>query len=198
MSQEDQRFVFPRGVLFDMDGTLTRPMLDFPRIKAEMGIGDRPILEAMAQMAPGDRAMAEVILRRHEEDAAERSELNEGCHELLQWLDGRRTRVALVTRNSRRSVRTVLRRHRLSVDVLITREDARFKPDPEPLHRACWRLGLDAAEAWMIGDSHHDIEAGRAAGMPTVWISHGRERYFTAEPTWTKRDLCELLGWMRG
>ena len=42
----------PRAVLFDMDGTLTEPMLDFPRSKAEMGIGQRPILEALAEVHP--------------------------------------------------------------------------------------------------------------------------------------------------
>ena len=46
--------ILPRAVLFDMDGTLTEPMLDFPRIKAEMGIGDRPILEALAEMSGPD------------------------------------------------------------------------------------------------------------------------------------------------
>ncbi len=30
--------IFPGGILFDMDGTLTEPLLDFPKIKSEMGI----------------------------------------------------------------------------------------------------------------------------------------------------------------
>jgi hypothetical protein len=45
----------PRALLLDMDGTITEPMLDFPRIKAEMGIGQRPILEALAELS-GPRA----------------------------------------------------------------------------------------------------------------------------------------------
>ena len=44
----------PKAILFDMDGTLTAPMLDFPRIKAEMGIGERPILEALAELGGYD------------------------------------------------------------------------------------------------------------------------------------------------
>ena len=48
----------PRAMLFDMDGTLTRPLLDFPRIKAEMGIGERPILDPPAKDRDG-------IRRRH-------------------------------------------------------------------------------------------------------------------------------------
>ena len=33
----------PAAILFDLDGTLTEPLLDFPRIHREMGIGDRGI-----------------------------------------------------------------------------------------------------------------------------------------------------------
>ena len=47
----------PRALLFDMDGTLTEPALDFPAIKAAMGIPlQRPILEALAEMTPERRA----------------------------------------------------------------------------------------------------------------------------------------------
>ena len=81
--------ILPAAVLFDMDGTLTEPMLDFPRIKAEMGIGDRPILEALAGMNPRERSIAETVLHRHEEEAARGSTLNPGCRELLEWLDAR-------------------------------------------------------------------------------------------------------------
>ena len=42
----------PRALLFDMDGTLTEPVIDFAALKAEMGIGRRPILEAMASGRP--------------------------------------------------------------------------------------------------------------------------------------------------
>src|SRR5689334_12399618 len=94
----------PRAILFDMDGTLTEPMLDFPKIKAEMGIGARPILEALAEMSPHLRAQAEAVLLRHEDHAAENSTLNPGCRELLDHLTGHSIPTALITRNSRRSV----------------------------------------------------------------------------------------------
>src|SRR5207248_6429710 len=93
----------PRAVLFDMDGTLTEPMLDFPRIKAEMGIGGRPILEAMAEMNPAELRRAQAVLDRHEEEAARLSTLNPGCREVLGWLLAHGVGVALITRNSRRS-----------------------------------------------------------------------------------------------
>src|SRR3954469_17401145 len=115
--------ILPAAVLFDMDGTLTEPMLDFPRIKAEMGIGGRPILEAMAEMNPADLLRAQAVLERHEEEAARLSTLNPGCREVLGWLRRRGVGAALITRNSRRSVETVLLRHGLTIDMLVARED---------------------------------------------------------------------------
>jgi HAD superfamily hydrolase (TIGR01509 family) len=189
--------VLPRAILFDMDGTITEPLLDFPKIKAEMGIGNRPILEALAAMNASDRGHAHAVLFRHECDAAARATLSAGCTELMQWVDERRLGKALITRNSRASVETVLAMHGLRFDVLVTREDGKFKPDPEPLLRACERLNVRAHEAWMVGDGQYDVEAGLAAGVRSVWVSHGKERPFTATPWRVVRDLVELTGVLR-
>jgi len=187
-----------RALLFDMDGTLTAPMLDFPKIKAEMGIGSRPILEALATMTPREREVAETVLHRHEDEAAEQSTLNDGCMELLNWIADQGWRTAIVTRNRLRSARKVMERHAIKVDVLLTRDDGLFKPDPEPLWLACRRLEVQPAETWMIGDGHHDIEAGLVAGIRTVWISHGRPKFFAAEPWKTVTGLTELHHLLRG
>jgi HAD superfamily hydrolase (TIGR01509 family) len=182
----------PRAVLFDMDGTLTRPMLDFPRIKAEMGIGQRPILEALAEMDAELRRAAEAVLLRHEEEAACGSSLNDGCESVLEWLRARGIRTALITRNSRASVATVLERHGLAVDVTVAREDAAPKPDPRPLWLACERLGVAVGDAWMVGDGQYDVEAASAAGVRSGWVSHGQKRPFGAAPWQVARDLREL------
>jgi HAD superfamily hydrolase (TIGR01549 family) len=183
----------PRAILFDMDGTLTEPMLDFPRIKSEMGIGDRPILEALVEMSESDRAEAEAVLHRHEEIAAAGSTLNPCCRELLDWLDENGIRTALITRNSTASVKTVIERHGLRIDLTLSRADARPKPDPHALHEACRRLEVCEQDVWMVGDGPYDVEAGNAARIPTVWLSHGREKPFAAEPWKVVRDLGELL-----
>src|SRR5450432_246461 len=125
--------MLPAALLFDMDGTLIEPMLDFPTIKAEMGIGNRPILEAMAEMDQIRLREAEEILHRHEDLAASESTLNVGCDELIQWIDQRQIPIALITRNSRRSADIVVARHNLKVDILVTRDNSMFKPDPAPL-----------------------------------------------------------------
>ena len=186
----------PCALLFDMDGTLTEPALDFPAIKAAMGIPvQRPILEALAEMPADQRAVAEARLHEYEDRAALESKLNRGCDSLIEWIVKGKLKTALITRNSRKSVACVLGRHGLSFDLLITREcaDGKYKPDPTPLLMACARLGVAADEAWMIGDSHHDVNAGVAAGIRTVWISHGQARTFANQPWRTVRDLPELL-----
>lgn len=187
----------PSALLLDMDGTLTRPMLDFPTIKAEMGIGDRPILEALAEMDAERRAAAQEILHRHEDRAATNSMLNSGCAELLEWIAHQQIPIALITRNSRKSVEVFLSRHGLKIDVCVTRDDALFKPDPAPLRLACERLGANPADAWMIGDGRYDVEAGTAAGAKTVWLSHGRTRDFPCVPWLVVADLHELLNVLR-
>jgi HAD superfamily hydrolase (TIGR01549 family) len=184
--------MLPKAILFDMDGTLTEPMLDFPRIKREMGIGQRPILEALAELSNDERARAEQVLHRHEEEAAANSKLNPGCVETLAWLDRHRLKVAVITRNSRASVKTVCDRHRLNFDVLITREDGKFKPDPQPLLEACRRLASQKQDVWMVGDGEYDVAAALAAGIKAVWLSHGRIKPFAHEPWRSVHDLHEL------
>jgi HAD superfamily hydrolase (TIGR01509 family) len=190
---DDGSMTLPRAILFDMDGTLTEPMLDFPRIKAEMGIGDRPILEALAEMTAPQRAAAEAVLHKHEELAAAGSTLNPGCREVLEWIDAHGIRTALITRNSATSVRTVIERHDLHIALILTRADTKPKPDPEALHLACRRLKVREAEAWMVGDSQYDVEAGNVAGIATFWLSHNRQRPFAAETRHVVPDLHSLL-----
>ena len=185
----------PRAVLFDMDGTLTVPLLDFPRIKRDMGIGPGPILESLLELDERQRARAMEVLHAHERRAAEDSTLMPGCRDLLGDLHRRRIAIALITRNSRQSVRTVFDRHGIHFDVVITRDDAAPKPSPEPIEAALSRLKLGALpkhETWMVGDGYHDIESALAAGVSGVWVSHGMTRDFTATPAHEVQDLLEL------
>ena len=93
----------------------------------------------------------------------------------------------------------MLQKHALHFDVLVTREDAngKFKPDPAPLHLALETLRVAPADAWMIGDGQYDVEAGRAAEIRTVWLSHDRPRPFEAIPWKTVRSLHELVEMLR-
>jgi phosphoglycolate phosphatase len=76
---------------------------------------------------------------------------------------------------------------------------AHAKPHPEPLLEAARRLSLQPHQCWYVGDDLRDIQAGRAARMPTIAAAWGY--CGDAEPvTWgadaiaaTPAHLIELL-----
>ena len=186
--------MLPKAILFDMDGTLTDEKIDWSDLRDELGVGpNEAILEAILRMNAAERERAEEILGHHEHQAASQSQLNLGCSDLLHWLDTRNIGRALITRNTRKSVRTVFDLHGLHFDVAITREDGKFKPDPDPLFLACDKLGVSKDDAWMVGDWKYDIEAANAAEMTGVWLSYGRDRPFDAIPDIVVHDLWDLF-----
>ncbi|MBK7600533.1 MAG: HAD-IA family hydrolase [Acidobacteria bacterium] len=59
-------------------------------------------------------------------------------------------------------------------DIIIGAEDvANHKPHPEPLIKAMEMLDGAPCETIYIGDSTHDITAGRAAGMLVAAVAWG-------------------------
>ena len=60
------------------------------------------------------------------------------------------------------------------MEVIIGADDVENpKPHPEPVFRALDHLGVSASEAMYVGDSVHDMEAGRAAGVRTAAVLWG-------------------------
>jgi FMN phosphatase YigB (HAD superfamily) len=53
-------------------------------------------------------------------------------------------------------------------------------------------LAAAEADVWMVGDGSFDVQAGSAAGIKTVWISHGRVRSFETVPWREVQDLLHL------
>jgi pyrophosphatase PpaX len=59
-------------------------------------------------------------------------------------------------------------------DVVVGADDVeRHKPDPEPVRRALELLGAPADGTVFVGDSPHDLAAGRAAGVATAAVGWG-------------------------
>lgn len=184
-----------RAVIFDMDGTLTRPFLDFPAIRAAIGVPE-PLLENLLAMAPGaERDRAFSILEKFEDEAAEKSELNQGAREVLEFLARRKIPTGLVTRNSRQSTDLTLRKHSLRIDCAVTRDDAPAKPRPEPLWKICERFRVLPAHTLMVGDFKFDILAGRNAGTKTALLTNGKVPSYVkeVEPDHLVERLEDLL-----
>jgi pyrophosphatase PpaX len=74
------------------------------------------------------------------------------------------------------------------------------KPHPEPVLRALEGLGVEPGGCVYVGDSVHDLESGRAAGVATaavVWGALPRHALAAARPDhWieTATDLLALAG----
>jgi phosphoglycolate phosphatase len=197
-----------RACLFDLDGTLIAPSIDFGELNrrvravvANYGLdaaafAGAPALEilaaAQAELARRDPAVAcrfaaeaqEAILAV-ELEAAERVQTYSGVSELLHGLGAMGIAIAIVTRNGRGPVERILQRLPLAHDLLLTRDDvAHVKPDPRHLLVALSRLGVSPAEAMMVGDHPMDIVAGRRAGLYTVAVFSGdmTAEAFAAEP----------------
>ncbi len=182
------------AVIFDLDGTLTRPYLDFDAIRAEIGIAAGPILEAMEGMSSSARGRAEGIVQRHESEAATNSRLYEGARETLLALRERGFPIAILTRNARVNVDFVLRKHEIVVDAVRTREDGAIKPSPEPVLSICKELRADPRRSWMVGDFLFDILSGKSAGTRTaLMIGDDPPPDYSGQADLVIRRLGELI-----
>jgi HAD superfamily hydrolase (TIGR01509 family) len=163
------------AVIFDLDGTLTVPHLDFDAIRAEIGLPPGPILESLERLSPTNHAQALRILDRHERAAAENSTLQPGAAITLRRLRECGLAIGILTRNTRRWTRYVLTKHGLRVDAIRCRDDGAVKPAAEPVLHLCAELNVDPKETWVVGDHLFDILAGAAAGARTVLLLADRE-----------------------
>ncbi len=178
--------------VFDLDGTLLVPALDFEAIRTEIGLPPVvPILETMEALRGPERERAFAILDRHEAEAAARSALMPGARALLDRLRERGVRTAVLTRNSRASVETAQRRHGLRFDAIVTREDHKPKPCPDGVRHLMGLFSAAAAETVVIGDYRFDVESGRAAGVRTVALL-AKPKDWAAAATWVAATLDEV------
>lgn len=86
-------------------------------------------------------------------------------------------------------------------DTLIGFEDTKVhKPKPDPVLLAAERLGVDPAACVYVGDSPHDMAAGKAGGMLTVAALWGPfpERVLEPCPDYSLNSLSELPNLLGG
>lgn len=95
----------------------------------------------------------------------------EGVRELVDALTAEGVDMGIVTSKKRQGALRGLALMRLdeAFPVVIAADDVEHhKPDPEPVHLALERLGAPTDGTIFVGDSPHDIAAGRAAGVATA------------------------------
>ena len=208
----DSRF---RAFLFDLDGTLidSIPLImasfrhtmqthlgavpDDTVWRAGFGTPLRPQLRKFAR--DDDHASRMVDTYRAYTDAHHDRLLKSfaGIDGALGALRGAGARLAVVTSKTHALARRGLTRCGLNeyFGVLIGADDvADHKPHPAPVLAALERLSADPEDTVFIGDSPHDIESGRAAGVQTgaaLWGPFPRETLARAAPHhWLSEPDC--------
>ncbi|MSQ47198.1 MAG: HAD family hydrolase [Deltaproteobacteria bacterium] len=181
------------AIAFDLDSTLTRPYLDFTRLRRQLNMPEGDILRWVATLLPKERKQALRMIDTFEQDGVENVEWNDGAQETLATVQAMGLPTAIVTRNSRASLLAVCQRLAILVDVLVAREDAPPKPDPACLHHTARQLDVPIAHLLMVGDYRHDTDAGRAAGARTVLLTNGRVPSWEVDADLVIHRLSELL-----
>ena len=170
-----------RAILFDFDGTLTRPeAIDFAALRAliQVPVGT-PILEYIQALPSAEEQARRLrILEDFEAAAARKSVPNEGAEKTLRLLRDRGLKLGISSRNSRSSIDTALANFssltHADFHVILTRENSgRQKPHPDGALKAAELFGVRPSEMLVVGDFVFDIAAGHAAGSTTVLITNG-------------------------
>ncbi len=64
------------------------------------------------------------------------------------------------------------------------------------LHQLAEEHDLDLSRSVAVGDRWRDVEAGRRAGVTTLFIDRGWDERQPAEPDHTVRELGDGLPWI--
>lgn len=187
-----------QAVLFDLDGTLIDTAPDFIRIiglmcqQAQIQVPADELIRA--QVSEGARAMVQLIypdleinspellaIRQQFLDIYQQNIAVDTClfphmNHLLDSLDTLGLPWGIVTNKPRGLSELLLAALNLSTrcQVLVCPEDVTHsKPHPEPMYLAAQQLGIAPERIIYVGDHPRDIDAGRAAGMPTVLAAYG-------------------------
>jgi pyrophosphatase PpaX len=191
----------PAAVLFDLDGTLidttdlilascrhtfTRHLkAGCPPREALIATFGRSLPEslletAIAEGAEDPRAFAAEMLATYRAHNDEHHDTLirpfDGVEPMLASLRESGVRLGVVTSKRERSARMGMARYGLGdfFEVGVFHDDTlRHKPDPAPLLAGARRLGVAPGHAMYVGDSVHDVAAGRAAGMRTIAAAWG-------------------------
>ena len=188
-----------RAVLIDLDGTMVDSAPDIVeagnRMLVELGapalspevvasfIGNgvpmlvQRLLNASPELSKTDDAAARTLFYRHYHETNGRfSRLFPGVQAGLAALQHADFRIACVTNKPMAYTVSLLQAFGLERYMLaVVGGDSlpQMKPDAAPLLHACGLLGVARENAVMVGDSHVDVAAARAAGMPIYVVRYG-------------------------
>ncbi len=186
-----------RTVLFDLDGTLVDsapdlagatndmlaarglPAVPFERLRPMVGAGARGMMGVAFGVTPQEAAFAELrteFFDRYEARLLQATQPFEGVAELLAGLTAAGLSWGIVTNKIERFALPLARGmgwEGVAAAVIGGDTTGHAKPHPAPLLEAARRSGVAPEHCVYVGDDARDIQAGKAAGMPTVAVRWG-------------------------
>ena len=111
------------------------------------------------------------LLAHYENNIANETILFEGMNELLLELEAKGMSWGVVTNKPAWLTEPLMQALNLSsrAATIVSGDTLeQRKPHPAPILHACNQAGSEALECIYIGDAERDIEAGNAAGMPSI------------------------------
>ena len=209
-----------RLVVFDWDGTLmdsTAGIAESIRQAARdlalpvparevashvIGLGLRDSLRhAVPTLAEHRYAEFVDAYRRHFAREQERMELFPGVRELLEELRMHGRLLAVATGKSRRGLDQALAATGLARYFAASRcaDETTPKPDPAMLLELLAELEAAPGGALMVGDTSHDLEMARGAGVDAVAVSYGAhagDALRSLAPRACVESVAELRAWL--
>lgn len=187
--------MFPRAVLFDMDGVLVKSEEVWFKVCEAAGVRFRGKALSREEFFPtfGQGTAADIPVFGFdctvaELDAFYVSEfvrhldamwVNPEARPLLDELSRQGVKLALVTNTVNPLAVQILARAKLGgiFGSLATADRVTHaKPSPLLVQLACKELGVEPADAWMVGDSRFDRAAAQAAGVFFVGLGIDGDR----------------------
>lgn len=163
--------------VFDMDGTLTQAVHDFPAIRKALGIPpEADILAYLALLPEQERAEKNAWLIEHEKELAQNAKPAMGSIELVKFLKEQDYQLAILTRNDQQLAYITLQAIGLdkyfTKELVLGRDEAQPKPSPDGMLKLAdiWQVAPE--NMLIIGDFLHDLASGKNAGTHTILVNY--------------------------
>eukprot|EP01113_Clastostelium_recurvatum_P005814 TRINITY_DN12609_c0_g1_i2.p1 TRINITY_DN12609_c0_g1~~TRINITY_DN12609_c0_g1_i2.p1 ORF type:complete len:216 (-),score=56.82 TRINITY_DN12609_c0_g1_i2:84-731(-) len=167
-----------RGVIFDMDGTLTVPCLDFKGMRQKLGIIKEgvDVLVEVAGWPEEERARGMQVIEDIEAEGRMKLAVQPGALELFNFLEEKDMKRAILTRNSQHSITHFVEKAGLAESywhALVSRDFTPCKPHPAGVLHIASQWGMKPHEIIFVGDSRDDLDCARAAGsVSCLLVNH--------------------------